>query len=168
SGSDQFTPYDAASSFLRQYRHRLSLPQKDALFGLVERYGNGPYPGGPLDLLGELVVDPDFTRVATERVRFWAESGLFDHTDAVRRAESPLLFYGFVASMLRGGLRAEGQHLIEVACARIKKLFRSGRPDTLVAALRWVADMDRLPLVERGCVQRAYEEGVVSAEFEKA
>lgn len=163
---DQFTPYSAAWYFLRRNSDRLSPDQKNVFFRIVEGYEQGPYPGGPLDILAALLIDPGFTPAVVRRVQFWVENGLFDHVDPQTRSDSPALFYGFVAHMFKEGLKESAETLLTAAHMRIKKLLRSKHPENLVFALRWIADADRLPLSERSMVVRAYEEGVFSTEFE--
>lgn len=162
---DQFTPYGAMAGFLGRNRDRLSETQKERFFAMAEP---GPYPGGPVDLLAALRTDPAWTTAVVARVRLWAENGLFDRFDAERGSDTPALFFVFVASMLREGLHEPAGQLLETARIRLRKLFRSDRPEGLVAALRWLADADRLPMAERGVVLRGYQEGVFSVEFESS
>lgn len=166
TAKDQITPYSAAWYFLRRNCDRLSPDQKNVFFRLVEAHEQGPYPGGPLDILAALLMDPRFTLPVVQRVQFWVENGLFDHVDPQRRSDSPALFYGFVANMLKGRLKESAERLLTAARVRIKKLLRSTHPENLVFALHWIADADRLPLSERTMVGQAYEEGVFSTEFE--
>ena len=168
SGRDQYAPHAPAASFFRRNRRRLSMAQKESLVGLIETYGNGPYPGAPLDLLQEMFIDPDLTKMVVERVTGWIDGGLFDGPDSVRRATSPLLFYGFVKALLQQNVRSEVANFLKHAHGRIRKLFRSAKPALLVSALNWIADAEVLPLPERGFVREAYLAGVVSSEFEQA
>jgi hypothetical protein len=168
TAKDQITPYSAAVSFLRRNSDRLSPEQKDAFLRLVEAHEQGPYPGGPIDVLAALLTDSRFTLPVIQRVQFWVESGLFDQFDPQSRSDSPALFYGFVANMFKEGLKESAERLLTAAHMRIKKLLKSKNPKNFVFALRWIADADRLPLGERTIVARAYEEGVFSTEFENS
>jgi hypothetical protein len=165
-GRDQFAPFGAAYHFLRANGDRLSPEHRMAFLSLVLDHEDGPYPGGPLDILAALRTDPTLKKHVVARVSHWLDTGRFDGFDAATRSDRPALFYGFVANTLKDGLLEEAHDLLRGAQKRMRKLFRSDRPHDLVAALRWLADADRLPPLERGPVARAYEEGVISAEFE--
>jgi hypothetical protein len=165
SGRDQFTPYASAYYFLRRNGDRLSTLEKERFFRMIEEHEEGPYPGGPLDILSALSLDSHFSLVAVRKVQFWAETGKFDACDAQRRSENPRLFYGFAANMPSSLEHGKGK-LLQTARLRIKKLFRSGDPERFSCALRWIADSDRLAIEDRLAIKNAYLEGVFSSEFE--
>lgn len=164
---DQFMPFSCAESFLRHNLARLTAAQKQAFLRLAMINGNGPCPGGPLDMLGHLYRDADLAADVVERVLFWVEHGLFDRFDAASRSESPRLFHGFVAGLIgRGAAEADVQRLLEAAALRIRKQLRLAKTEPVLRAMRWIGDADRLPEGRRGCIERGYQEGVFSAEFE--
>jgi hypothetical protein len=160
---DQLTPFSAARSFVRANRGRLSLAQKQRFLQLVTINGDGPYPGPPLDLLSELTAEAALAAEVIEKIRFWVVSGLFDRVDEVRRSDSPRLFW-YMAGHTSDLPRKHA--LLSEARERIRKLLRSNDPELVVAALRWIADADRLPPVDRRVVEGAVEDGLYSSEFE--
>ena len=164
---DQFTPYGSAYYFLLRNIGRLSLNEKRVFLRLIEEHEEGPYPGGPVDILSALSVDPTFVPSILQKVRSWVEQGRFDGCDVGLRSDSPRIYYGFVNGLLKRDCKEEGEALARTAQARIKKLFRSPAPEDVVAAFRWIADSDRMPFRARGFVERGYEEGAFSSEFER-
>jgi hypothetical protein len=162
-GKDQFTPFSAAQLFVRANRRRLSLAQKQKFLQLVTVNGDGPYPGPPLDLLSELAAEPALATEVIEKIRVWVASGLFDRSDEVRRSDSPRLFWYMAGHASDPTWR---HALFNDAHERIRKLLRSNDSELVVAALRWIADADRLPLADRHVVEGAVEEGLYSSEFE--
>jgi hypothetical protein len=166
-GRDQFMPYSCAERFVLHNRARLSDAQKQTFLRLVDVNGNGPYPGGPLDMLGTLYRDAGLSEEVLGRILFWVENGFFDRADPATRSEMPRLFYGFTAGLIKDGAAdPHVQRLLDAAAQRIRKHFRAAKTETVPLALQWIADADRLPMKRRGCVERGFQEGAYSSEFE--
>ena len=166
-GRDQFMPFSCAEGFLRHNLARLTPPQKRTFRRLVDINGNGPYPGGPLRMLGILYRDGTFAADVLDRVLFWVENGYFDRIDPARRSQMPLLLYGFTSGLIeQGAPDRDVQRLLDAAFQRIRKQFRTAKTETVLVALQWIADADRLPEYRRSFVDQAFQEGVYSTEFE--
>lgn len=163
-------PFSWAWRFTDAQRARLSPKQRQRLFRLVERWGDGPSPGGPVDLLGELIHSEDMHEAVVGKMTAWLQRGLFDGAGDQPLADSPYLYFAFIAGLDRRGLPAEAERLGDAACARIRKLFRGATDASVMTALRWVSGADRLPLNPRPyvhAVQNSASEGVYSVEFER-
>lgn len=162
-------PHGWAWRFADRQRARLSPKQRQRLFRLVETWGDGPSPGGPVDLLGELIHSHDMREAVLDKMTAWLQRGLFDGAGGQPLAESPYLYFGFIAGLDRRGMPQEAERLCDAAGARIRRLFRSATDASVMTALRWVSGADRLPLNPRPyahAVQNAAGEGVYSVEFE--
>ncbi len=162
-------PHGWAWRFAVAQRARLSSAQRRRLFRLVETWGDVPSPGGPVDLLGELIISEDMREEVIGRMTSWLERGLFDGSGTREGADSPYLWFGFIAALHKRGLAAEAGRINAAACARIRKLFRIATPASVSTAFRWVSGADRLPLNPAPyahAVQNAVQEGVYSSEFE--
>jgi hypothetical protein len=168
SGGEPPVSTDALWRFFAANRSRLSDEQRLTIARLVDVVGaKGPYNGGPLDLMGELVVEPEFRDAVIQRVRHWVEAGQFDATSQARASLHPRYFYGFVAGMFKSALPVEAGALLDAAAyPRIRSLFRSGDSSRIVLALQWIVDANRLPLHARWVIERAFQDGVYSVEFE--
>jgi len=165
-GRDQFMPFSCAELFLRNNLTRLTPAQKQIFLRLTAINGQGPYPGGPLDMLGYLYGDAELSAEVVGRILFWVENGLFDRIDATIRSEMPRLFYGFVNGRIkRNAAEADVNKLLDAAASRIRKLFRAATTESVLIAMQWIADADRLPTRNRACVERGFQEGVYSSEF---
>jgi hypothetical protein len=166
-GRDQFMPFACAERFLFHNRTRLTEAQKRVFLRLVDINGNGPYPGGPLDLLGTLHADAAYASEVLDRILYWVENGFFDRADPARRSESPRLFYGFTAGLIeQGAPDRDVQKLLDAATERIRKHFRAANTAQVLLAMQWLADADRLPAERRTAIERGFQEGVYSSEFE--
>jgi hypothetical protein len=166
-GRDQFMPFSCAERFLFHNRARFTDAQKRIFLRLADINGNGPYPGGPLDMFGTLYRDGAFSADVLDRILFWVENGYFDRIDPVKRSEMPRLLYGFTSGLIeQGAPDRDVQRLLDAAAARIRKLFRAAKDETVPLALQWIADADRLPVPKRACVEQGFQEGVYSSEFE--
>lgn len=162
-------PHGWAWRFADRQRARLSPKQRQRLFRLVETWGDGPSPGGPVDLLGELIHSEDMRNAVIDKMTSWLQRGLFDGPGAQPLADSPYIWFGFIAGLDRRGLPREAERLCDAAGARIRKLFRTATDASVMTALRWVSGADRLPLNPRPyahAVQSAAGEGIYSVEFE--
>lgn len=166
----RYPPMGWAWHFAETGRDRMTPRQRQRMFRLVERWGDTPYPGSPVDLLGALAPAEDMRAEVMAKMTSWLDRGLFDGAAQNPPKDSPLIFHGFVRGLDRRGLTKDAQALTECAYARIRKLFRSASTPAVMTALRWVADGDRLPLNPKPYVRtihRAVLDGVYSAEFEE-
>jgi hypothetical protein len=164
-----YPPMGWAWRFARNTLTRMSPAQRRRMFALVERWGDTPSPGLPADLLGELAAADDMRAEVMAKMTSWLERGLFDGASQTPPRESPHTFHGFVRHLDARGMTNEAERLMEEAYARIRKLFRSASTPSVLTALRWVADGDRLPLNPKPYVrimERAAQDGVYSSEFE--
>jgi hypothetical protein len=153
--------------FVRENHDRLPAGHFHRLLRMV---GDAPGSGSPSDLLQELCARGPLKQDAMRKLGNWIEKGLYDAVDPARGADAPYICLGMVAGLEKASARKEAGELMEMIYERVKRLFRSAQTEQICAALSWLAGGDRLPAPghwSRLTLQKAFQDGVYSAEFEQ-